>query len=150
MDPVLKARLLALYDTPSRKYMPLHLQQFCFFVRAEELTRLRLQDPTVEPDGGVGARKQLVEALSIQGKYEEALEFYDELHQFEHLRKLIDARERPDTEMCDCDTPLARVDHIWSTKHNDFVFHFYCPGCGDRNITGEPIDAGRANPSSIS
>lgn len=144
MDSDSRARLLALYDSRSRSGLRAHQQQYCFAMVIENACLLNLDDD--------GKNEQLAQALIMQGRYEEAILYALDENTIDYANLLITARERDDTDWCSDTTetrsatgqaviPAAVVDQVWSTRHNDFVWHFYCAVCGTRNITPELLDA---------
>lgn len=144
MDSNTRQRLLVLYDSRSRSGLRVYQQQYAFAMVIENACLLNLDSD--------GKNEQLAQALVMQGRYEEAITRATYQSTIDYANSLIAARDRENTESCDCTTetigangqtisPLALVDHVWSTVHNDFVYHYYCALCGDRNITPELLDA---------
>lgn len=92
-------------------------------------------------------RAQLVDALFVMGRLEEAIEIAENGPQRDYIRRVIEARDRPDDERCGCEYGIDTADYarnpeakpkweyapnylrgrrIWSTKHGEMCYIFEC------------------------
>ena len=92
---------------------------------------------------------RLAEALADQGRFSEAAATHPDAKRAKELRKIQEAIERDDAEICDCkpeevNDPVSNkklrlplenvVDEVFSPKHKRMMPLIRCNKCGDLNV----------------
>ncbi len=110
-----------------------------------------------------GARTQLAEALTILGRFEEALSIETDDVRLERIRALMQAELVPDDERCECKCWVDVADYTrnpnakpkleptanyvrffryWSAKYGCMVWNYVCAVCRHSNSVPDAVAAG--------